>query len=140
MSLSVPPCYKCNQYNCYGNCNVPYSQIPTAGIYEKLLQEKNKMNPTKDKLELLDGTLAKRMYPAVKVVIMDDLKVQYPEKFSGPTSVMDHQWFEADIRPKFNCFIRKDVGSIAFSFTTAAAPLRPDQAQEALPALHDLLK
>lgn len=49
------------------------------------------------------------------VVVMDDLKVKFPEKFSGPNSQMDYKWFEKDIRPKNFIYVRNDVNSIAFT-------------------------
>lgn len=49
------------------------------------------------------------------VVIMDDLKKKFPERFSGPSSQMDYAWFEKEIRPKNFIYIRQDVNSIAFT-------------------------
>ena len=49
------------------------------------------------------------------VVIMDDLKKKFPEKFSGPSSQMDYAWFEKEIRPKNFIYVRQDVNSIAFT-------------------------
>jgi hypothetical protein len=49
------------------------------------------------------------------VVIMDDLKKIFPERFSGPNSQMDYKWFEAEIRPKNFIYVRQDVNSIAFT-------------------------
>jgi hypothetical protein len=49
------------------------------------------------------------------VVIMDDLKKKFPERFSGPSSQMDYAWFEKEIRPKNFIYVRQDVNSIAFT-------------------------
>jgi hypothetical protein len=48
------------------------------------------------------------------VIIMDELRVKYPEKFTE-TGAMDHKWFESDIRPKNFIYVRKDKNSIAFT-------------------------
>lgn len=58
----------------------------------------------------------------IKVIVMDKLREQYPEKFNE-SGAMDYKWFEADIRPNYNCFIRLDVSSLAFSFDVANARL-----------------
>lgn len=49
------------------------------------------------------------------VIIMDDLKAQFPGKFDAKTGAMDYKWFEAEIRPKNFVYIRQDVNSIAFT-------------------------
>lgn len=48
------------------------------------------------------------------VVVMDDLKKVYPEKFTE-SGQMDWKWFESEIRPNHNIFIRRDVNSVSFS-------------------------
>lgn len=73
---------------------------------------------------------------AVKEVVMDDLKALYPEKFNA-SGAMDYKWFEQDIRPNYNCFIGKDVRSIAFSFDVANAPLTVEQAKQAIEHLYN---
>jgi hypothetical protein len=49
------------------------------------------------------------------VVVMDELKQKFPERFSGPGSQMDYKWFESEIRPKNFIYVRQDVNSIAFT-------------------------
>ena len=51
-----------------------------------------------------------------KVVIMDDLRNQYPEKFNE-SGQMDYKWFESDIRPNYDVFVRKDKMSVTHQFT-----------------------
>ena len=48
------------------------------------------------------------------VVVMDELREQYPEKFNESGS-MDYKWFEKDIRPNNFVYVRNDVNSIAFT-------------------------
>lgn len=67
----------------------------------------------------------------IKAVVMDDLKNKFPEKFNE-SGAMDYKWFEAEIRPNHNTFIRKDVESISFSFDVANAPLTKAEAIEFL--------
>lgn len=47
------------------------------------------------------------------VIVMDDLKEQYPEKFNK-SGAMISEWFEKEIRPKNFIYLRHDVGSISF--------------------------
>ena len=54
------------------------------------------------------------------ICVMDDLRELHPEKFNT-SGAMDYAWFEKDIRPNFNIFIRHDVDSIAFSMLTKPA-------------------
>jgi hypothetical protein len=54
------------------------------------------------------------------ICIMDDLREKYPEKFNE-SGAMDYKWFEQDIRPNFNIFVRHDVDSIAFNMLTKPA-------------------
>lgn len=49
-----------------------------------------------------------------KVVVMDELREQFPEKFNENGS-MDYKWFEKDIRPHNFIYVRHDVNSISFS-------------------------
>lgn len=48
------------------------------------------------------------------VVVMDELRHKYPEKFNESGS-MDYKWFESEIRPKHFVYIRHDVGSLSFT-------------------------
>lgn len=65
------------------------------------------------------------------MIIMDKLKEEYPGKFNE-SGAMDYKWFEQDIRPNYNCFIRLDVKSIAFSFDVPNAKLSKEEAVEFL--------
>lgn len=49
-----------------------------------------------------------------KVVIMDDLRKEFPEKFNE-SGAMDYKWFEKDIRPNNFIYVRQDVNSLAFT-------------------------
>ncbi len=49
-----------------------------------------------------------------KVVVMDDLRKQFPEKFNESGS-MDYKWFESEIRPNSFVYVRHDVNSISFT-------------------------
>ena len=55
------------------------------------------------------------------VVVMDDLRKLYPEKFNE-SGGMDYKWFEAEIRPKNFVYVRHDVNSI--SFTIQNGPIK----------------
>ncbi len=48
------------------------------------------------------------------VVIMDDLREKYPEKFNE-SGAMDYKWFEAEIRPANFVYIRRDKNSLSFT-------------------------
>lgn len=48
------------------------------------------------------------------VVVMDDLRSKFPEKFNESGS-MDYKWFEKDIRPHNFVYVRHDVNSISFT-------------------------
>lgn len=48
------------------------------------------------------------------VVIMDELKEKYPEKFNESGS-MNYEWFEKEIRPNKFVYVRHDKNSIAFT-------------------------
>lgn len=50
-----------------------------------------------------------------KVVVMDELRDKYPDKFN-PSGAMDYQWFEQEIRPHNFIFIRHDKNSLSFTF------------------------
>lgn len=49
-----------------------------------------------------------------EVVVMDELREKYPEKFNE-SGAMDYKWFEKDVRPHNFIYVRHDVGSIAFT-------------------------
>lgn len=48
------------------------------------------------------------------VVVMDELREKYPEKFNESGS-MDYMWFEKDVRPKNFIYVRHDKNSLAFT-------------------------
>lgn len=56
-----------------------------------------------------------------KVVIMDELRTQYPEKFNE-SGAMDYKWFEKEIRPHNFIYVRHDVNSL--SFTIQNGPIK----------------
>jgi hypothetical protein len=49
-----------------------------------------------------------------KVVVMDELREKYPERFTE-TGAMDHKWFEETIRPSHFIYVRHDKNSLAFT-------------------------
>lgn len=49
-----------------------------------------------------------------KIITMDDLRPQYPERFTE-TGAMDHKWFEETIRPHHFIYVRHDKNSLAFT-------------------------
>lgn len=55
------------------------------------------------------------------VVVMDELREKFPEKFNESGS-MDYKWFEKDIRPTNFVYIRNDVNSL--SFTIQNGPIK----------------
>lgn len=55
-----------------------------------------------------------------KICVMDDLRELYPEKFNE-SGAMDYKWFESEIRPNFNIFLRHDVDSISFNMLSKPA-------------------
>lgn len=55
------------------------------------------------------------------VVVMDELRTQYPEKFNSSGSMND-QWFESEIRPNHFIYVRHDKNSI--SFTLQNGPIK----------------
>jgi hypothetical protein len=54
------------------------------------------------------------------ICVMDDLREKYPEKFNE-SGAMDYKWFESEIRPNFNIFLRHDVDSLSFNMLTMPA-------------------
>lgn len=55
------------------------------------------------------------------VVVIDELRVKYPEKFNE-SGAMDYKWFDADVRPHNFVYVRNDVNSI--SFTIQNGPIK----------------
>lgn len=55
------------------------------------------------------------------VVVMDELREKYPEKFNE-SGAMDYAWFEKDIRPNNFIYLRHDKNSI--SFTLQNGPIK----------------
>jgi hypothetical protein len=49
-----------------------------------------------------------------KVVVMDELREQFPDKFNE-SGAMDYKWFEQDIRPNAFIYVRNDKNSISFT-------------------------
>lgn len=56
-----------------------------------------------------------------KIIVMDELREQYPEKFNE-SGAMDWQWFEKDIRPNAFIYVRNDKNSV--SFTIQNGPIK----------------
>jgi len=54
------------------------------------------------------------------ICVMDSLRAEHPEKFNE-SGAMDYKWFEKEIRPNFNIFLRHDVDSISFNMLTKPA-------------------
>lgn len=55
------------------------------------------------------------------LVVMDDLREKYPEKFI-PSGQMNWKWFESEIRPFKHIYLRKDMNSL--SFTLQKGPIK----------------
>lgn len=55
------------------------------------------------------------------IVVMDDLREQFPEKFNE-SGAMDYKWFEKDVRPHNFIYVRNDVNSL--SFTIQKGPIK----------------
>jgi len=62
-------------------------------------------------LETLKGI---KKIGAFGVVVMDELREKFPEKFNA-SGVMDYSWFEKDIRPENFVYVRRDVNSVSFT-------------------------
>jgi hypothetical protein len=69
-------------------------------------------------LETLKGV---KYIEGFKVVVMDELREQFPEKFNE-SGAMDYKWFEKDIRPHNFIYVRHDVNSV--SFTMQNGPIK----------------
>lgn len=63
------------------------------------------------RLETLKGV---KKLGGFEVVVMDDLRRDYPEMFNE-SGQMDYKKFEAEIRPHKFIYVRHDVGSISFT-------------------------
>ena len=63
-------------------------------------------------LEEIDG---------VRIVVMDELREKYPEKFNE-SGAMDYKWFEKEIRPTNFIYVRHDKNSL--SFTIQNGPIK----------------
>lgn len=61
------------------------------------------------------------MIDGFNVVVMDELREKYPEKFNE-SGAMDYKWFEADIRPHNFIYVRHDKNSL--SFTIQNGPIK----------------
>lgn len=48
------------------------------------------------------------------VVVMDELRDKYPEKFNE-SGAMDYKWFESEIRTTNHIYIRHDKNSLSFT-------------------------
>jgi len=55
------------------------------------------------------------------IVVMDELREKYPEKFN-PDGSMQWEWFEGEIRPNNFIYIRNDKNSL--SFTLQKGPIK----------------
>ena len=53
------------------------------------------------------------------VVIMDELREKYPEKFEE-SGQMNWKWFEQDIRPNNFIYVRNDKNSLSFTIQNGA--------------------
>jgi len=49
-----------------------------------------------------------------QVIVMDDLREKYPEKFNE-SGAMDWKWFEKDVRPNNFIYVRHDKNSLSFT-------------------------
>lgn len=56
-----------------------------------------------------------------KIIHMDELRDQYPEHFNADSGQMDYKWFEKEIRPNYNIYVRHDVDSLTFNMLTKPA-------------------
>jgi len=54
------------------------------------------------------------------ILVIDDLRETCPEKFNE-SGAMNYEWFEKEIRPKYNIYVRHDVESISFNMLTKPA-------------------
>lgn len=69
-------------------------------------------------LETLKGITSIGGFP---IVVMDNLKGKYPEKFNE-SGAMDYKWFESEVRPHHFIYVRNDKNSL--SFTIQDGPIK----------------
>lgn len=72
---------------------------------------RNKIGEKYMALETLKGV---EKIGGFELVVMDDLRTKYPEKFNE-SGAMDWTWFEKDIRPTAFIYVRNDKNSISFT-------------------------
>lgn len=65
-------------------------------------------------MEILEAFEGVENIAGYKVVVMDELREKYPEKFIE-SGQMNWKWFEKDIRPNHFIYIRKDKNSLSFT-------------------------
>lgn len=56
----------------------------------------------------------REMIDGFHVVVMDELRDKYPERFNE-SGAMDYEWFEKEIRPNNFIYVRNDKNSISFT-------------------------
>lgn len=56
-----------------------------------------------------------------KVIVMDELRERFPDKFNEETGAMDYKWFEDEIRPKNFIYVRKDKNSLSFTLQNGSS-------------------
>lgn len=56
-----------------------------------------------------------------KIIHMDELRERFPQHFNPESGQMDYKWFEKEIRPNYNIYIRHDVDSLTFNILTKPA-------------------
>ena len=54
------------------------------------------------------------------IIDMMELKEEHPERFNK-FGQMDYKWFESEVRPYYNVYVRHDVNSISFTMMTKPA-------------------
>jgi hypothetical protein len=54
------------------------------------------------------------------ICVVDELREKCPEKFNE-SGAIDYKWFESEVRPNYNIFLRNDVDSISFNMLTKPA-------------------
>jgi len=75
---------------------------------------------TKEKIMALETLKGVETIGGFKVVVMDDLREKFPDKFNE-SGAMDYKWFEKDIRPSNFVYVRHDVNSISFTIQSGPA-------------------
>lgn len=69
----------------------------------------------------LDTLMGVEKIGGFNVVVMDELREKYPEKFNESGS-MNYHWFESEIRPTNFIYVRHDKNSL--SFTLQDGPIK----------------